>query len=182
MAKSHVYVFSGLMSSIVPGFSKGTKEIAAQIKYEHPTLEVSHHIWNEWKNISDEIIKRSMKSGRHDVYIIGHSNGVLACANIAEDLRKMDIDVKYIGAIDPTAASFPEIGSNVTKVDEFWARTGWPAVKRRLTRNKRGACVFSKAFKGIKTLIKVPTTHVGASSSDRTVKQILTSIQELAGD
>lgn len=182
MVKPHVYVFSGLMSSIIPAFKKGTKEIASTLRADNPDMIVKHLVWNEWKNVSEEILQRALKNGNSDVYLIGHSNGVLAAANIAEEMRKMSMPVKYIGAIDPTAANFPNIGSNVGFVDEFWARTGWPAVKRRVSRNTDGACVFTDDFKGVHTLIKVPTTHVGASSAARTQKRIVDSIKELAGD
>lgn len=181
MPKPHVYVFSGLMSSIISGFRKGTKEIASDIRHTHPEMVVKHYIWNEWDNVFEEILQRALSHGNSDVYLIGHINGVLACANIAEEMRKMNMPVKYIGAIDPTSANFPKLGSNVSFVDEFWAKTGWPAVKRKISGNTDGACTFRQDFKGKHTLIKVPTTHVGASSSNRTQKRIIGSVRELAG-
>jgi pimeloyl-ACP methyl ester carboxylesterase len=172
--KKAIAIFSGLGSSIIPGLQRGTRTLEKLIdKLGEPGAE--HYVWNEYSAVADEIIKQ-----RPDrVALIGHSNGVVACAEIAQSmLRLAGLKVHYIGAIDPTAADFPTFGSNVYFLEEFHASSGWPAIVRRLTRGRNGACRKDAGFNGIHRLHYVRASHVGCASHKDVHATIIASVKE----
>lgn len=169
-----IHLFSGLGSSLLPGLSYGTRTLEALID-RLGVADAEHHVWNEWKSVRDKIA-RGPKPDR--VVLIGHSNGVIAITELAQACRRMGIVVDYLGAIDPTAASFPEVPGNVEMVDQFWAATGWPAITRRLTRQKNGALHFSPAFYGTKRLYHVPGGHVPCASNPKVRDIIIEHVKE----
>jgi thioesterase domain-containing protein len=153
-----IHLFSGLGSSLLLGLQRGTRAIEHYIdRLGHADAE--HHIWNQWPAVADKIIKQRPAK----VVLIGHSNGVIATNEIARRLRLAGIRVNLIAALDPTAAKFPAIGSNVSEVVEFWAASGWPALTRRWTRNRNGALHFD-GFHGIHRLYHMPGGHVPLAS------------------
>ena len=171
--KKAIAIFSGLGSSIIPGLQRGTRTLEKLIdKLGEPGAE--HYVWNEWPKVADAIIKQ--KPDR--VALLGHSNGVLAIANVAQRLRLAGIKVHYIGALDPTAADFPMFGSNVYFLEEFHASSGWPAITRRLTKGRNGACRKDAGFNGIHRLHYVRASHVGLASDSEVHKQVITSVKE----
>lgn len=170
-----VYVFSGLGSSIIPRFRKGTEEIEDAI--DEIGVDAQHHIWNEWMDVAPRLVLDGQRGEK--IALVGHSNGVIACTGIAQWLGTYGVKVGYLAAIDPTAAAFPEIGSNVEVVDEFRAPFGWPGVARLLTGEKRGALQFDRRFKGLHTVFDIGGGHVAAASDDFVRDRIVTEIEHL---
>lgn len=176
-----VHVFSGLGSSWLPSLRTGTTRLEALIDTHMRSVPVDakHHIWNDWPSVARDIITRERRGkAMGPIALIGHSNGVLACANIAKKLNEGGIAVSYIAAIDPTLASFPDIGPNVLKVDEFWATSGGVAMGRRWL--GKGKCkIIDPSRTAYRTFI-VRKNHV-QSAEDREVHlRILQSVKELA--
>ena len=167
-----IAIFSGLGSSIIPGLQRGTRTLERYL--DSLGSESEHYVWNEWQSVADNLIKQ--KPDR--VALIGHSNGVLAIANVANRLRLAGIKVHYIGAIDPTAADFPMFGSNVYFLEEFHATSGWPAVTRWMTNGRNGACRKDQGFNGIHRLHYVRASHVGLASDSEVHKQVIASVKE----
>jgi pimeloyl-ACP methyl ester carboxylesterase len=153
-----IHLFSGLGSSLLPGLSYGTRTLEGMIdKLGHADAE--HHVWNQWKGVADRLIKEKPKK----VILAGHSNGVIATNEIARRLRLAGIKVNLLVAIDPTAGAFPSIGYNVDEALEFWASSGFPAIARRLTRNRSGALHFD-GFHGVHRLYHIKAGHVPCAS------------------
>jgi hypothetical protein len=169
-----IHLFSGLASSIIPGLQRGTRALESLID-KLGYADAEHHIWNEWPEVRDKIA-RGPRPDR--VVLIGHSNGVIAITELAQSLRRMGIIVDYMGAIDPTAANFPEVPGNVEMVDEFWAASGWPAITRRFTRRKNGALHFSPAFYGTKRLYHIPGSHIACASNKDVRDTIVQHVKE----
>jgi pimeloyl-ACP methyl ester carboxylesterase len=153
-----VEVFSGLMSSVFPGLRFGTRTLEAYIE-KLGTANANHHIHNEWPKVLERLLKEKPKK----IVLIGHSQGVEACAQIARRLRLAGIKVNLLVAIDPTAGGFPAVGYNVDDALEFWASSGFPAIARKLTRNRSGALHFD-GFHGIHRLYHVKAGHVPCAS------------------
>lgn len=175
-----IFIFSGLFSSIVPKFRKGTNEITNILRKEYPQDQVFTMIWNKWEDAANNIYQKCIKEDcKNKVILIGHSNGVKACALIADYLNVKGIDVDYVGAIDPTAAKFPSFLDNVKIVDEFYASSGYPALMRKITNNKRGACHFSDNWHGLHHILRYRSTHVGIASKSDVHQGILNSIKKL---
>lgn len=159
---AEIHLFSGLGSSIIRPFQRGTRTLEGLIDGLPSAVDAKHHIWSSWNRIADQLIVKH-KAGEltGPVVLIGHSNGVLAICNIAARLASHGIEVAYLGAIDPTAARFVTVGHNVKQVDEFWATSGYPKLKRWMTKNKRAACQFVPAWNGEHNLWTLKATHVG---------------------
>lgn len=174
-----IHIFSGLGSSIFPSLRKGTSEIEALVD-RIAGLDADHHIWNDWKDAYDAIII-SKRKGRPvgKIALVGHSNGVLACAKLAEALSRAGVIVDYVGAIDPTAAGFPKFDHNTLWVDEFWASTGWPAIIRVLTNDRNGACRFVDGWRGTHKKFASTSSHVALASKPAVHKRIVDKIEEL---
>ena len=181
-----IHIFSGLMSSIIRPFQRGTLALEKMIdtgSYDEDFLvDAQHHIWNSWRSVANRII-RLHNTGKLNgpVILIGHSNGVLACCKIAERLYHKGIKVHYIGAIDPTAAKFSVINVNVGVVDEFWATSGYPCIKRFITRNKRAACQFTSEFNisGSHNKYEIKGSHIGVSKNKKVANIIFSSIKNI---
>jgi len=174
---AEVHLFSGLGSSIIRPFQKGTRTLERMIDGLPSDVDAEHHIWSSWKSVADRLIK-AKHDGRLDgpIILVGHSNGVLACCKIAEKLSRNGIKVAYIGAIDPTAARFPTVDHNVARVDEFWATSGYPKLKRWMTGNRRAACQFEPGWSGSHRLKTLKATHVGLGSHPEVTRNIYASI------
>lgn len=174
---AEVHIFSGLGSSIFRPFQKGTRTLERMIDNLPSDVDAKHHIWSSWKSVADRLIKAKRDGTLNGPIILaGHSNGVLACCKIAEALSRNGIKVAYIGAIDPTAAAFPKIGKNVARVEEFWATSGYPKLKRLMTGNRRAACQFEPGWTGRHTLKTLKATHVGLGSHPEVTRDIYASI------
>jgi hypothetical protein len=173
-----LHVFSGLGSSIFPSLSYGTRTLDALLD-KMPFAECEHHVWNQWRGVADSIVNRwKTTKVPFKTVLIGHSNGVIAITEIARHLQSRGLPVDYIGAIDPTAARFPVISGNV-EVSEFWASSGWPALTRRFTSNRRGACQFAPTYTGIHRLYHIKATHVGCASNARVHEVILSDVKRV---
>jgi pimeloyl-ACP methyl ester carboxylesterase len=153
-----VCLFSGLGSALLPGLSFGTRTLEAYID-KLGIADADHFIWNEWRKVADKLVAQKPKK----VVLIGHSQGVQACTEIARRLRLAGIKVNLIVAIDPTAGAFPAIGYNVDDALEFWASSGFPAIARRLTRHRSGALHFD-GFHGVHRLYHIRAGHVPCAS------------------
>ena len=173
-----IHLFSGLGSSIFPGLRRGTRALETMI--DGLPANAEHHIWNQHPKVAQGIVDRSIRLGIRPgrVVLIGHSNGVLACAEVAAYLNRFSIQVDFIGAIDPTAAKFPAV-NNAKKVDEFWASSGWPALMRRFSKNRSGAVQYGPGFSGEKRLYFVKASHVGSASDPMVRKTIMASVREV---
>lgn len=179
--RSEIHVFSGLGSSLFPSLSYGTRTLEKLID-AMPWAEADHHIWNEWPAVAASIVARWGKTREpFKTVLIGHSNGVIATNQIAAYLAARRINVDYIGAIDPTAGAFPVIGHNVAETSEFWASSGWPALTRRFTGNKRGALQYVEGWPGIKRLYHIPGSHVACASNKRVHDVILGDLKRILG-
>lgn len=174
--RHEIHVFSGLGSSLFPSLSYGTRTLEKLID-ALPCAEADHHVWNRWRPVAESIVARWGKTREpFKTVLIGHSNGVIATNQIAAYLAARRIQVDYIGAIDPTAGSFPDIGRNVAETSEFWAGTGWPAISRRFTNGRRGALQYVDAWPGIKRLYHIPGSHVACASNKRVHDVILSDL------
>lgn len=167
-----IHLFSGLGSSLLPGLQRGTRLIEHYID-KLGVADAEHHVWNQWKGVADKIIAQRPKK----VILIGHSNGVIATNEVARRLRLAGIRVNLIAALDPTAASFPAVGSNVSEALEFWAASGWPALTRRWTRNKNGALHFD-GFHGVHRLYHMPGSHVALASREDVRSLVVKAVAE----
>jgi hypothetical protein len=153
-----VHLFSGLGSSLLPSLSYGTRTLESMID-KLGYADAEHHVWSDWRKIADRLIKERPSK----VILGGHSNGVIATNEIARRLRLAGIKVNLLVAIDPTAGAFPAVGYNVDDALEFWASSGFPAIARRFSGNRRGALHFD-GFHGIHRLYHIKAGHVPCAS------------------
>jgi len=166
-----IHLFSGLGSSLLPGLRSGTLTLEKMIdKLNY--ADAKHHIWNDWKAVA-----ASIEPNGGPVILIGHSNGVLACASVAKALQDRKIKVAYVGAIDPTAARFPAFGNNVQRVDEFWASSGFPHAARGCPTLGQGKCLFDQDFAGKHQLFHVRGSHIGVVSDEQLQATIVESVK-----
>jgi hypothetical protein len=173
-----VRIFSGLGSSIVPYFSRGTRRIEKLISESPQQTQVSHHIWSSWRGVCKTLINnfQQEKIGG-PIILIGHSNGVLACCNIARRLAELDVPVAYIAAIDPTPILFPRIKNNVFRVDEFWGTSGVSHIARRMSYHKLASCKFTDEWAGKHGLYIHHARHVEVSYLTDVLLRIGGSVQ-----
>jgi hypothetical protein len=179
MLMDEIHCFSGLASSWIPGLRRGTKALEKLID-ALPQAEAEHHIWDEWPEVASAIVRRWSKTKEpFKTILIGHSNGVISTNSIAAHLAARGLPCDYIGAIDPTAGSFPLIGMNVGECSEFWASSGWPALTRRFTGNKRAALHFVPGWPGIHRLYHIPGSHIACASSKRVHQTIVADVKRV---
>lgn len=166
-----VHLFSGLGSSLLPSLSYGTRTLESMIdKLGYANAE--HHVWSDWRKIADRLIKERPSK----VVLVGHSNGTIATNEIAKRLRLAGIKVNLLVAIDPTAGSFPAVGYNVDEALEFWASSGFPAIARRFSGNRRGALHFD-GFHGVHRLYHISAGHVPCASDPRVQKLTIEAVK-----
>lgn len=167
-----IHLFSGLGSSLIPSLQRGTRTLESMIdKLGH--ADAQHHVWNDWLKVGMSISKDG-----GPVILVGHSNGLIACAGIAKMLQARGITVAYVAAIDPTAARFPPFGGNVQLVQEFWASSGFPALARRIPLFGQGKCLFNGAFHGVHELYHIRGSHVGVASDHHVQSTILAAVKQ----
>lgn len=166
-----IHLFSGLGSSLIPSLHRGTRTLEGMID-KLGVADAQHHIWNDWQKVA-----MAIKPDAGPVILAGHSNGVLACAAIAKALQARRIQVAYVGAIDPTAASFPAFGGNTLRVQEFWASSGFPALARRIPLFGQGKCLFDDTFRGVRELYHIRGSHVGVASDHHVQSTILAAVK-----
>lgn len=162
--KAQIHIFSGLASSVFSSLRKGTDDIERVIDGLPSSADAQTHIWNDWKDVAKKIVADSRGGNTSPIILIGHSNGVLACAEIAQVLYRRGIDVDYIAAIDPTLKSFPTIQNNVKLIDEFHASRGFVALGRWLSRGRKASIITAKRYKGVLRTKKYSASHVGIVS------------------
>jgi len=167
-----IHLFSGLGSSLIPSLQRGTRTLESMID-KLGAADAKHHIWNDWQKVA-----MAIKPGAGPVMLIGHSNGVLACAAIAKALQARRIQVAYVAAIDPTAARFPPFGGNVQLVQEFWASSGFPALVRRIPLFGQGKCLFDERFRGVRELYQIRGSHVGVASDHHVQSTIFRAVKK----
>jgi hypothetical protein len=178
MLMDEIHIFSGLGSSIFPSLSWGTRTLEKLL--DGLPANAEHHIWNDWRVVANNIVWRWTKTKTpFKTIIIGHSNGVISTNSIAAHLAARGLPTDYIAAIDPTAAAFPLIGHNVGECSEFWASSGWPALMRRFTGNKRAALHFVPAWPGIHRLYHIPGSHVACASNQRVHQTIVADVKRV---
>jgi hypothetical protein len=178
MLMDEIHIFSGLGSSIFPSLSYGTRTLENLLDGLPASAE--HHVWNQWPEVASEIVRRWSKTKTpFKTILVGHSNGVIATNEIAKHLAARGLPCDYIAAIDPTAGSFPLIGMNVGECSEFWASSGWPALTRRFTGNKRAALHFVPGWPGIHRLYHIPGSHVACASNPRVHQTIVADVKRV---
>lgn len=139
----HVFVSSGLGSSLFSRLREGTDLLDGLLDKLGDGWDSEKYIWDDWEDALFAIL-RDKQRGR--VILIGHSNGTKFTNNIAKALAKEGVKVHLLVAIDPTAGSFPAIDHNVLSTSEYWAATGWPALARRFRIG--GALTYVKGWSG----------------------------------
>lgn len=169
---AQIHLFSGLGSSLLPWLQRGTQALEDMID-KIGIADAEHHIWNDWQRVG-----MAIRPDGGPVILAGHSNGVLACAQIAQMLLKRGIEVRYIAAIDPTAARFPAFSSNVLAIDEVWASSGFPALARRIPIFGQGKCLFDPSFRGVHRLYHIRGSHIGVASDKHVHATILAGVKE----
>ncbi len=175
-----VRIFSGLGSSIVPYFSRGTRRIEKLISESPQQIQVSHHIWSSWRGVCKTLISNFQREKTGGpIILIGHSNGVLACCNIARRLAELDIPVAYIAAIDPTPILFPNIKNSVIRVDEFWGTSGVSHLARGISYHKLACCKFTDGWVGKHSLHIHYATHVEVSYLTDVLQRIEGSVRSI---
>jgi hypothetical protein len=175
---NEIHIFSGLGSSIFPSLSYGTRTLEKLI--DGLPAEAEHHVWNRWREVADGIVYRWNRTKQpFKTILVGHSNGVIATNSIAAHLNARGLPCDYIGAIDPTAGSFPLVGMNVAECSEFHAASGWPALTRRWTKNRRAALHFVPGWPGIHRLYHINSSHVGCASSKRVHEIIVSDVKRV---
>jgi hypothetical protein len=177
---ARIHIFSGLGSSLLPSLRKDTLALDKMIDAVSDKFDSEHHIWNDWQAVARQILTDASQ-GRigSPIILIGHSNGVLAACCIAQALGVLRIPVDYIGAIDPTAASFPALGMNVKLADDFQAARGWPAFTRRMSGGKRAALVKGRGFSGELNVYPIGGGHIEAPGNNFVVTTIMSRIAHL---
>lgn len=171
---AQIHIFSGLGSSLLPSLRRGTEALENLIDALCP--DAQHHIWNDW-----EEVEKTITPDGGPVVLIFHSQGAEAVAKIAQRLKARGITVTYVGAIDPTAGRFPAFGSNVLKVDEFFASSGFPAFARRFPIFGQGKCLFDASFRAmgrVHRLYHIRGSHVGVASDKHVHATILASVKD----
>ena len=106
--------FSGLMSS----GKGGTLEIAGKIP------GATHHKHIDWPKVLKEIIAFDTKDILpRPLCLFGHSMGAEAILEICKGLRRVGIEVDYVGIIDLTLETFFDpntpAGGNIKLLQEF---------------------------------------------------------------
>lgn len=179
-------VIHGLMG-ILPFISKGTRDIDKLIDaLKGP--DSRDYIQSNWKE-AWSYIQAERAKGPIEVILIGHSMGCYRAIQIANQCRKAGILVRYIGAIDPTAINrmfgmvpmvVPE---NVAEVDEFWARSGVPAINRKLdpTGGKGGCYRYTAGWSGQLYQKEYPTGHIALAAHKPVVDRLVKQVGELIG-
>lgn len=169
------YGIYGLTGAWSPRARSGIDKIAKALREEGFVITTT--TWARWKQVLDFEWSLLMKGTREKLgkplKIFGHSQGVQSAARIA---RVVPVD--YLGAIDPTLDQIPQIGRNVKRVDEFHATTDFVEAFRRLSKEQRGALLFSPAFTGTKTLTQVPGGHIHCANADITRDTIVASFKQ----
>ena len=167
------YGFYGIGGGFSPRVRMGLNHLAESIKLSGKSVENFTH--GSWEKVADAIIA-DHKAGRRKEppSLYGHSQGCKSCALVAVKLASAGIQVKYIGAIDPTLDQIPAITSNVQKIDQFWATKDFVSFFRKLSRNKRG--VVPVGTHRNSTIFHTPTGHVDAANDASVHARILINI------
>lgn len=165
------HLFSGLGSSVLPGLREPMEEIEAIVDDLPSEVDAKTHIWNDWEPVASGIIARHYGKRRMPVVVlVGHSNGVWACSEIAKKLSDHDISVKYVAAISPTLKPTRPMAATVKRCDEFLE--AWSFIQ--LWRNDtRGRVTLDSNSTRLKTFSDLPGGHVGVANTDAVHRRIL---------
>jgi len=177
---AEIHIFSGLGTFIFPPLQLATKALEDLIDQLPGNHDASHHTHLGAKKVWKKIVKkRDQGTLNGPICLIGHSQGVRACARVADHLDDEDIQVDYIGAIDPTLANFPPFQNNVQKVEEFWATKEFVAEGRRLSGFTSGVCTFGHGWPGNHQLEEIDTGHIECASDNTVRTKIVQSVKSL---
>lgn len=182
MKRVECHVIAGLGGLL---FARGTKALDKLFDEISPIWDATHWWHRSWDKCAEGIIARQKRfRDKPTVILVGHSYGALRCQQIASRLRQNGITVDYIAGIDPTAlpANVPtmNIPKNVRFVDEFWATSGWPALRRWFTPDGSRGGRF--VVRGSWTTYRRKTVkggHVACASNPITVRRIVEKVKEL---
>lgn len=172
-----VHVFAGLGGMF---FWHGTKALDKIFDDISPVWDATHWRHRSWKKCLKGILQRRVKfKDDPAIILVGHSYGALRCQQIAKELEKQDIPVRYIGGIDPTAGHEMRIPHNVEYVDEFHATRGWPAFARWRGRKgaKGGMYIYPPSVPN--TVHTVLGGHVACASDPFTRSTIVEQVKEI---
>ena len=176
---TEIHIFSGLFSSIVPQFRKGTEDLTKRVNDLPGGGTAQHHIWVTWRLVAKRLVAKH-KTGELDGPVIlgGHSNGTLAARKIADALSKHGVIVDYEFSIDPTIFWFPKVNHNVERHDEIHATSGISAVFRWLTRGWSGKVHYVDDWKGERFFLRREVGHVAIPSHPDVHERIVEQIGE----
>ena len=177
-----IFVLSGLGSSVVSYFRKGTDEID-RILDEMTGNQSETLVWNKWEDVVEAIKGKDPK--KVIIIFVGHSNGVYGCMSAARELGLLGFVVHYIAAIDPTLKPFPKAGANILHIDEFHASSGGVSFVRGLFKIVRlwtGRIKKSPDFQGTHKIKKIRGGHVGIVSDPKLQSIIKNKVSEILAD
>lgn len=174
---AEIHIFSGLGTLILPHLQLATRELEDLIEALPSKVDAHHHTHIGAKKVWKRIIKKRDKGELNGpICLVGHSQGVRACSRVADALDDEGISVDYIGAIDPTLASFPPFQNNVRLVDQFWATQDFVAEGRRLSGFTAGVCTFVPGWSGTEVLERIKCGHLECAKHQDVRSKILKSI------
>lgn len=179
MDRNECHISAGLLPTFTSYGVKNIEKLVDALPSECDAKTWKH---TQWKMVANGIIERAKKFGKPtSVTLGGHSYGCEFICLVAKELAKEGIKVDYMFAIDPTAGSVADknmvVGSNVLRVDEFWATSGFPHFARKLTGNKHAALSFTDDY-DMDNYAKmiIPGGHIACASNQIVVRRVLREI------
>jgi|CXWL01.1.fsa_nt_gi hypothetical protein len=133
-----------------------------------------------WKKARDKAIAMH-RAGELEFFCpTGHSWGCYKIIQMAEDLGKHGIKVRYIGAIDPTAGPVMDVPANVEEVGEFWASRGPCASARRRNPDGSAGGRYRYPHRTKHTVTPFESGHIELGSNAIVHTAILKAVRALA--
>ena len=177
---AEIHIFSGLLSSIVPQFRRGTEELTKRVNEIDDGVEAKHRNWIFWRIVAWRLIAKHRNARLIGPIILGgHSNGVLAARKVAKVLSKHGINVDYEFSIDPTIFPFPKVDHNVNRHDEVHATSGICAIFRYITFKRSGSIFFVDNWNGNGFYMSRKGGHVAIASYDNVHSRILDQVRQV---
>lgn len=142
-----------------------------------PNVEAEAMPWFSWKDARNKAVAMWAAGTLDFLMVNGHSWGCLKAVQLAEDVAKHGILVRFIGAIDPTAGPRMKVPWNVNQVSEFWATFGWPALARLRSPSgaRGGRYIYPHPTPHI--IQTYVTGHIALGSNSKVHEQIVTTIR-----
>lgn len=167
-----IYAFSGLGSSLIPTFRETLLATVNRV-IRNSGLETyaAQFVWKDWEDALEDIYLESLNAQLagepFKLVLIGHSQGVKACCELAEALNDLDIEVEYLISLDSTLSELPPIDSNVKIAHDFQANRGWVNFFRSTVLRNRGKLHLADSSKTKLTSFEIDANHfnIGLNST-----------------